>query len=121
MSGVLVVSLIVALNQIDFVRGEALSDWNIGVATHFQGPQDLGYDSYDPKVPAGSCGYGELDPKLYPFWGVAQLSSFSPLVAGEELAGCGACFEVECLDSERSESTRLNSSHEIPSRMPSSA
>eukprot|EP01025_Chloroclados_australasicus_P026094 TRINITY_DN2592_c0_g1_i5.p1 TRINITY_DN2592_c0_g1~~TRINITY_DN2592_c0_g1_i5.p1 ORF type:complete len:424 (-),score=50.16 TRINITY_DN2592_c0_g1_i5:278-1492(-) len=80
---------------------EAISDWYPGIATHYQGPQDLGGNLYDPKVPAGSCGYGELDPKLYPFWGVAQLSSFSPMIEGETISGCGACFEVQCLDAER--------------------
>eukprot|EP01024_Parvocaulis_polyphysoides_P036669 TRINITY_DN3259_c0_g1_i3.p1 TRINITY_DN3259_c0_g1~~TRINITY_DN3259_c0_g1_i3.p1 ORF type:complete len:465 (-),score=51.32 TRINITY_DN3259_c0_g1_i3:454-1695(-) len=83
------------------VISQPISEWYPGVATHFQGPQDLGDNQYDPQIPAGSCGYGELDPKLYPFWGVAQLSSFSPMVEGEIIQGCGACFEVQCVDEER--------------------
>eukprot|EP01023_Acetabularia_acetabulum_P061246 TRINITY_DN7395_c0_g1_i2.p1 TRINITY_DN7395_c0_g1~~TRINITY_DN7395_c0_g1_i2.p1 ORF type:complete len:463 (-),score=87.63 TRINITY_DN7395_c0_g1_i2:563-1804(-) len=91
--------LVILVSQL--VMSSPISDWYPGIATHFQGPQDLGDNNYDPKVPMGSCGYGELDPKLYPFWGVAQLSSFSPMVAGEKLGGCGACFEVQCMDQDR--------------------
>jgi hypothetical protein len=42
------------------------------------------------------AGYGDFDPRLYPFYHVVGLHKSNPLVAGRPMAACGSCLEVQC-------------------------
>lgn len=47
-------------------------------------------------VPRFLCaGYGDFDPRLYPFYHVVGLHKSNPLVAGRPMAACGSCLEVQ--------------------------
>jgi hypothetical protein len=43
----------------------AFSGWYSGVASFYGGPQDSPTTEYNSTISTGSCGYGELDPKLW--------------------------------------------------------
>jgi len=47
----------------------------------------------------GSCGYGVMDKTKYPYWSVAALSPSNPSYIAGPIAGCGQCFEIQCLNS----------------------
>lgn len=46
-----------------------------------------------------SCGYGILEPSIFPDGHLGTLSSSDPLNKGLAQGGCGACVEVTCTDS----------------------
>ncbi|KIY98908.1 hypothetical protein MNEG_9055 [Monoraphidium neglectum] len=73
------------------------SGWYSGAATFYGGPQDSATTEYNTKIATGSCGYGDIDPKLWPFYLVAGLSPSNPLIQSLKERGCGSCLEVECV------------------------
>ncbi len=50
---------------------------------------------FNKTLPAGSCGYGEISRKQYPFWGIAGINPANPL-ASRPMKGCGSCVIVQC-------------------------
>ncbi|KAG2486787.1 hypothetical protein HYH03_014586 [Edaphochlamys debaryana] len=76
----------------------ALGDWMNGSSLFWGGPQDGQDDPFNMRLPAGACGYGEMDSKMWPFYYVAAVSPNSPLVESRPQAACGTCLEVECQD-----------------------
>ena len=57
-------------------------------------------DAIDPalfnkSLPAGSCGYGEITRKQYPFWSIAGINPSNALYS-RPMKGCGACIVVQC-------------------------
>lgn len=69
--------------------------WTVGTATYYTGIDDLsgGY--------SGNCGYGDLSRSL---GGIANATYGPFFAAGSKLlyndgAGCGACYEVQCIGS----------------------
>jgi hypothetical protein len=75
----------------------ALSGWYSGNATFYGGPQDSSVEEYDSKISTGSCGYGDIDGKTWPFYNVIGLAPSNPLLQGLAQRGCGTCVEVECV------------------------
>ncbi|GMH45211.1 hypothetical protein BSKO_13168 [Bryopsis sp. KO-2023] len=75
-----------------------LSEWTAGIANHFGAPKDHPIDPLNPVVRMGGCSYGELDPTQYPFYNIVAIHPDSQLLNGLETNGCGACFEVQCID-----------------------
>lgn len=75
-----------------------LGEWTAGVANHFGAPKDHPIDPLNPVVRMGGCSYGELDPTQYPFYNIVAIHPDSQLLSGLETNGCGACFEVQCID-----------------------
>ncbi|EFJ46592.1 hypothetical protein VOLCADRAFT_105499 [Volvox carteri f. nagariensis] len=73
-----------------------LSDWTNGSSIFWGGPQDGQDDPFSMRLPPGACGYGEQDPKMWPFFGVTGVSPQSPLVRDRPQASCGTCLEVKC-------------------------
>ncbi|KAI8465741.1 MAG: RlpA-like double-psi beta-barrel-protein domain-containing protein-containing protein [Monoraphidium minutum] len=73
-----------------------ISGWYSGAATFYGGPQDSEALEYDTKISTGSCGYGDIDPKLWPFYLVAGLSPNNPILSGLRQRGCGSCLELSC-------------------------
>ena len=47
----------------------------------------------------GSCGYGDLEKKAYPYWSVAALSTKNRFYTAGPANGCGECFEIQCQNS----------------------
>ncbi len=40
-----------------------------------------------------------MDKTKYPYWSVAALSPSNPFYIAGPIAGCGQCFEIQCLNS----------------------
>lgn len=49
-------------------------------------------------INSGSCGYGNIDPRLYPFYNVVGLSPNNSIVKTRPQAACGNCLEILCDD-----------------------
>lgn len=62
--------------------------------------QDHPIDPLNPVIRMGGCSYGELDPRAYPYYNVIAIHPNSELLKGLKTHGCGACFEVQCIDGE---------------------
>lgn len=63
----------------------------------------------------GGCSYGELDPRQYPYYNVIAMHPDSQVLKGLKTYGCGACFEIQCIDEEAvSESLRAVISCNVP-------
>eukprot|EP00775_Hariotina_reticulata_P002237 gene2237-2549_t len=76
-----------------------MSQWVDGTASFFGGPPDSkSGNKYKLTIDSGSCGYGEIDPRLYPFYAVAGLHPSNAIVKERPEAGCGSCLEIECRD-----------------------
>lgn len=75
-----------------------ISDWMVGSANHFGAPKDHPIDPLNPVIRMGGCSYGELDPRKYPYYNVVAIHPDSELLKGLKTNGCGACFEVQCID-----------------------
>lgn len=56
---------------------------------------------FNNTLPAGSCGYGQTDVRLWPFYAVAGVSPDSPLIRGRPQHGCGTCLELRCADTRK--------------------
>ena len=69
------------------------------------------------KVEALEAGYGEVQV----LWGVSLAAGRGQLTAIVGANGAGKTTTLRAVAGTDRKSTRLNSSHEIPSRMPSSA
>ncbi|KAK9852113.1 hypothetical protein WJX84_000033 [Apatococcus fuscideae] len=69
-------------------------------ATNYGGPAD-GNDPYSPSfgTSIGSCGYGKLSKTAWPYWSVAALSTSNVYYKAGPVAGCGQCFEIQCMNS----------------------
>ncbi|KAF8072373.1 EXPA5 [Scenedesmus sp. PABB004] len=75
---------------------QAPGAWTQGSASFFGGPRTSAPPVARPAA-ATSC-YGDLDPRLYPFYDVVGLSPDNPLVRGRPQDACGSCLEIECRD-----------------------
>lgn len=60
--------------------------------------QDHPIDPLNPVIRLGGCSYGELNPTRYPFYNIVAIHPDSSLLSGLEAHGCGACFEIQCVD-----------------------
>ncbi|GBF95981.1 hypothetical protein Rsub_08104 [Raphidocelis subcapitata] len=74
----------------------AYTGWYNGSASFYGGPQDSTSEEYNSTLATGSCGYGQTDPKLWPFYLVAGVHPSNPILSGVRAHGCGACIELEC-------------------------
>lgn len=75
-----------------------LSDWMQGSTNHFGGPQEDDIDPFNPLVYIGGCSYGEMDPRLFPYYNIMSVAPDSNLAFGKTMNGCGACYEIQCAD-----------------------
>lgn len=47
-----------------------------------------------------TAGYGDFDPRLYPFYHVVGLHKSNALVANRPMDACGSCLEIQCVGDE---------------------
>ncbi|WIA07996.1 hypothetical protein OEZ85_007467 [Tetradesmus obliquus] len=73
-----------------------LGPWYQGTASFFGGPQATAADTFKVTIDSGSCGYGDLDPKLWPFYNVLGLNPNNELIKTRPQGACGSCLEIEC-------------------------
>lgn len=78
-----------------------MSDWTEGTASFFGGPQEGESNVYTLEIANGSCGYGNIDNRLYPFYYVAGLHATNPLVKSRPMHACGTCVEIACVDARK--------------------
>jgi hypothetical protein len=50
---------------------------------------------FNKTLPPGSCGYGEISRKQYPFWSIAGINPSNQMYS-RPLRGCGSCVIVQC-------------------------